>query len=678
MIYSSETGFQHLRESVFAGVCQILGTSVQLDLRRETVSITETVRKRATDSDNYIVMMGGSFKEGFRLKGSDCDFMFWPNDHRVIWNISQSLFYNTADKTLILSDSSASPPGYTLLELLTPTHREVRLSCVQMNGKFYISSSAFRSRRQYHLLPNSREHGPCEGGEVPGIGEYDFAHGFACDFWPPSASSWIERCHSWPDREVVDDIIRNGCHLVPIGHPLGVHGNHHEEWRISFSLAEHKLMHTMNHCQFLTYGLLKIFLKEVINKQLDETNKLLSSYHMKTVVFWVIQQSAAPIWYPQNFLAGFWFCFKVLIKYVYEGFCPNFCIPQNNLFLSKVHGSVQWGLFEQLNSLYEKGLVCLLQSSTYRSYIIDVLYNPRLSICTDEVRIMSECDYDREFFSEVLINDSLATETFDHCWKVLHTIGQMIGSPLTQYEVAVLQTMTVTTLQILAFKLHNLFTKKGLRQKAMYLVDGWVCNLLKFATKFGFVSDMVYIAMYYHKTSRYREAISVIELTKVKLAQPGLMYKYDVDPERYTETVKGQSLSTKMRYVAQDIKLTNSICFISELILEQKSARQNYRTTLIIPLFVVLHFVEFLCYRHIDTTLAQTALKDIQVLVHNDQGLYIDYHDRDISWEILGICQQMTGNHQAALDSFQRSLIQLPFNLIQSATQRRIQDLHIT
>ena len=401
---------------------------------------------------------------------------------------------------------------------------------------------------------------------------------------------------------------------------------------------------------------------------------------MKTVVFWVIQQNAASIWYPQNFLAGFWVCFKVLIKYVYEGVCPNFCIPQNNLFLSKVHGSVQWGLFEQLNSLYEKGLACLLQSSTYRSYIIDVLYNPRLSICTNEVRIMSECDYDREFFSEVLINVSLTTETFGHCWKVLHTIGQMIGSPLTQYEVAVLQTMTVTTLQILAFQLHNSFTKSGLnKQMDWYIVDRWVCNLLKFATKFGFVSDMVYIAMYYHKTSRYREALSVIEMTKVKLARPGLMYKDHVDPGKYTDTVKGQSLSTKMRHaVAQDIKLTNSLCFINELIQEQQSARQNHRKTLVIPLFVMLHFVEFLCYRHIDTTLAQTVLKDLQVLVHNDQGLYINYHDRDISWEILGICQQMTGNHQAALDSFQRSLIQLPFNLIQSATQRRIQDLHIT
>ena len=115
-----------------------------------------------------------------------------------------------------------------------------------------------------HRFPSSVEHGPCESGKVGEV-EYDFAMCFHCDFWPPAASSWINRCHSWPAKGVVDYIVRNGCHFVPIGHPLGIHK--HVEWRISFSQAEYKLVHSINHCQFLTYGLLKLFLKEVIDKQ---------------------------------------------------------------------------------------------------------------------------------------------------------------------------------------------------------------------------------------------------------------------------------------------------------------------------------------------------------------------------------------------------------------------------
>ncbi|XP_078318046.1 uncharacterized protein LOC144620613 [Crassostrea virginica] len=673
-----ETGFQHLCESVFVRLCQIVGTSVQVAIRRETKEICEMVERRVAENKDVIEMQSGSVREGFRLERSDVDYMYWFNDHRVIWDMSQSEYYYTENKTLILSDSSESPPGFTLLELLTPTYREVLSACVPMNDKLYISSSLYRQQTQFHRYPGSREHGPCESGEILGVVEYDFAQCFACDFWPPSASSWINRCHSWPDREVVDDIIKNGCHFVPIGHPLGLHEQ--EEWRISFSVAEHKLVHTMNHCQFLTYGLLKIFLKEVIeDKQSTETNKLLCSYHMKTAVFWVIQQNVVPLWCPQNILVGFWVCFKLLLRWVYEGVCPNFFILQNNLFLTKIHGSAQRSLFLKLHGLYEKGLACLLQSPSIRSYITDVLYNPRLSICSNEDRMISECECDVELYSEIDRNVSQAPENLACCITYLQAIELMIGLPLTQCQVLMLQKITANILQSTAFTLHNMYTNTGLN-KQMYIADRISHHMLKLAANFGYISDMMYIAMHYYKALRYRDALSITEIIKVKLTQPGLMYKRRVDPERYTEAVGGQSWSTKMRQaVTHDITLNNYVCYINELTTEQQSALQYNRSFLIIPLFVVLHFVEFLCYRHIDTTLAQTALEELQVLVHHDQGLYISDLYRDISWEILGICQQMTGNLQAALFSYQQSQIQnqIQWNKIHTASQMRIQDLHI-
>nr|XP_022310282.1 uncharacterized protein LOC111115738 [Crassostrea virginica] len=667
-----DAGFQHLCESVFVRLCQIVGTSVQVAIRRETKDIWEIVKRRVADND-IIEMQSGSRREGFRLEGSDFDYMYWLNDHRVIWNMSQSEYYYTENKTLILSDNSESPPGFTLLELLTPTtYRKFQSACIPMNDRLYMSSSLYRQQTQTHYFSGSIGHGPCESGEVGGI-EYDFAWCFACDFWPGCASSWIDRCHSWPDREVVNDIVRSGCHFVPIGHPLGLH--EHEEWRISFSLAEHKLVHSMNHCQFLTYGLLKIFLKEVIDKQSEETNKLLCSYHMKTVIFWVIQQNAVPLWCPQNLLAGFWVCFKLLLKWVYEGVCPNFFIPENNLFLSKVHGSAQRKLILELHGLYEKGLACLLQSPSIKSCIIYVLYNPRLSINANEDRMISECDHDKELFNK--IDAYTSPKILDQCIKYLHTIELMIGEPLTQYQVLTLQRSTVNILQSTAFTLHNMYTNTGLN-KQMYIADRMSCHMLKLAAKFGCISGMMCIAMFYCNTFRFREALYITEMIKVKLAQPGLMYGTHVDPERYTEAVGGQSWSAKMRQaVACDIKLNNFTCYIKELTLEQ-FAIQNNRDITFIPLFVLLHFVEFLCYRHIDTTLAQTALEELQVLVHHDQGLYIRDLLRDISWEILGICQQMTGNHHAALYSYQQSLTQYPLHKLQNVTLMRIQDLHIT
>ena len=119
----------------------------------------------------------------------------------------------------------------------------------------------------------------------------------------------------------------------------------------------------------------------------------------------------------------------------------------------------------------------------------------------------------------------------------------------------------------------------------------------------------------------------------------------------------------------------DEIIYINELMTEQMVSLQNHSHVLYIPPLVVLHMLEFLCYRHIDTMRAQTALDDLQVLVHHDQGLYVPLYTRDISWQILGICQQISGNLQAALYSYQQSLRQYPFNKIQSATLMRIHEL---
>lgn len=179
--------------------------------------------------------------------------------------------------------------------------------------------------------------------------------------------------------------------------------------------------------------------------------------------------------------------------------------------------------------------------------------------------------------------------------------------------------------------------------------------------------------MYYYKTFRYREAVSVLKMTKAKLAKPYLMYEGRVDRDSYSTVLTGKSLSAKMRHaVARDIILDNSICNIDELIYEQQSSLQQNYHTLEIPVFVMLHFLEFLCYRHIDTTLSKAALDTLQSLVHHDQGHYIHFILRDISWQILGICQQMTGDLQAAQLSYLQSLRQNDHHRIKTATKMRM------
>lgn len=78
--------------------------------------------------------------------------------------------------------------------------------------------------------------------------------------------------------------------------------------------------------------------------------------------------------------------------------------------------------------------------------------------------------------------------------------------------------------------------------------------------------------------------------------------------------------------------------------------------------------LEFLICRHNDTLRAQLALNNLQALVQHDQS--------DISWAILGICQQIQGDIQAALFSFQQSLRENSLCKIHHATRLRIQDIN--
>ncbi|XP_061179473.1 uncharacterized protein LOC133188110 [Saccostrea echinata] len=629
------------------------------------------IEKQVETAYKEVVLCTGSYREGFRFEGSDVDAMFWPKNIRVIWNFSQARFYSKHDP-LILSDDSESPPGFTLLWL--PTNHVMTIpivisATVRIKNRLYISSSLYREIMPLNTSTpkNSISLGPCNSYNIGEL-EVDIAHCFASNLWPPSALPWIDRCTTWPRPEVLRDIVSNGCHFVAIGHKLGNHED--DEWRISFSLAEQKPVYSMDHCQFLIYGLLKIFLKEVINNDESDEGKLLCSYHMKTAVFWAIQQNYLIYCSPQNLLKCFWICFKFLLKWVYEGICPNFFIPQNNMFLTNIYGQAQKNLFHKLYALYQMGLSCLLSSSVGPSILL-AISNSELTLHT----IITEVEFDIAVFIQTSNVSHFIGESEIHlCLETIYRIEQSLCQRLNQCQVVMLQKYTASLLQHSAFIVANMYTGVN---KLSYSADKKTCHMLKLAAKFGFISDMVYIAMYYYRTKRYKEALRTIKITKDRLAQPHLICNANVATKGYTEVVRGYSMSKKMRYAVRGpCRVQVDIYYINELLLEQQSALQNGVRALAIPLPVLLQMLEFLIYRHVDTAKTEETLKDLHVLVHHDEGVYIPKSLRGISWQIFGICQEMMGDCQSALYSYQQSLTDSFQPEIHSATLARLHDLN--
>lgn len=91
------------------------------------------------------------------------------------------------------------------------------------------------------------------------------------------------------------------------------------------------------------------------------------------------------------------------------------------------------------------------------------------------------------------------------------------------------------------------------------------------------------------------------------------------------------------------------------------------------PPLVMLHLLLVLNHHKLgDTASLQQSLQDLHTLMLCDEGLHVPVPMRDISWHILGICQQVYGDHRGAFDSYQRSLKERPFQQIQKATYLRM------
>lgn len=136
---------KNMSRALYAGMCLKIGTAQQIGFRREIADTDELLTNQADRSTAMKKVESGSHKEGFRLDGSDINFMILLTEHRAVWDSSQFHVSDMLELALILCDNSESPPGYTLLRLPFEVASDVVLSaCIRVNGNLYISSSKCR------------------------------------------------------------------------------------------------------------------------------------------------------------------------------------------------------------------------------------------------------------------------------------------------------------------------------------------------------------------------------------------------------------------------------------------------------------------------------------------------------------------------------------------------------
>ncbi|XP_056015716.1 uncharacterized protein LOC130053121 isoform X2 [Ostrea edulis] len=302
---------------------------------------------------------GGSAAEGTAIKTSDVDKMIvGPN----IYVCSEQADGEQVKGHVFLMDASDSSPGHTKLVLLKtdpniPTVFDQGNTLYDMleetqDGRRLLSSEKvvtfwmdfMRKRQTSTGPPETFRHGPCattvttdpQGyikNEIGGVIEQDFAHGLLFCSPPSMGKDWLRNRvnFSWPSQKIVQKIMSLKCHVVAVGDKMSQHSS--LEWRISYLLWERELVWSFNDIQLQCYVLLKALLKKYIDPVAPDE---LSSYHMKTIVFWESEDTEENCW-GQEFLIPFLRnCLWRLSECVLNRSLKHFIERDKNLLLGKM------------------------------------------------------------------------------------------------------------------------------------------------------------------------------------------------------------------------------------------------------------------------------------------------------------------------------------------------------
>ncbi|KAK3576549.1 hypothetical protein CHS0354_011227 [Potamilus streckersoni] len=319
------------------------------DIRWKRINMwIQTEEIHSVGCDNQIHSFG-SQAEATTTPGlnSDIDYAICSPRFRIVKDLDS---WVPGLPTLLTVSDESTHQGYVKLQYLTKDQPRPVYHIHNIHFKLdkYArsvlcnDSSLVKYKRAYE------HHGPATRLTGRSL-NMDFVTAMRLHAWPDQASQWLtrNRRHNWPSQETIGLIQQTGVLLVPVGHTLSE--EKHQEWRLSTSYGEKLLMWLFNSTQYKCYILLKMINKCFIKT--DVGDDVLSSYHCKTCMFYIIEKTPTAMWRPDNLLLCIELCLRLLYRWIESANCPNYFIPEENMFECKVYGQVQYQLLGILRNL---------------------------------------------------------------------------------------------------------------------------------------------------------------------------------------------------------------------------------------------------------------------------------------------------------------------------------------
>ncbi|VDI83006.1 Hypothetical predicted protein [Mytilus galloprovincialis] len=512
-----------------------------------------------TNVSGASIISSGSSAEGLDLPGSDRDEMYVIKDVDVIRDVRN--IKHPVQRTTLLMETDNNHSGFTRLQLVAGGDGETRFIKLKhfestKNG-LYLSVNEFVNNinRPLAYLQLS-SHGPCLSDKNQ-ILDSVFCLRSKC--LPFNAMAWASRHRQqWPPNSAIDKIIKYGCLLVPIGPRTMPDCN--VLWRVSFSVAEKQLVYSFNYTQLLCYGLLKLMLKQRINKH-KHVEGLLCSYFLKTALFWVSEEEDIDTFQFPKLFYCFTKCIKKLILWVNKCFCPNYFIPEHNMFQGKICPDNNLILIQVLNTLDIDDIDGLIRNV----YFQDNEKNLLLDTIKDSSFIMLD-------FSFYRICDLAPITDMSSCIKALLLTQFLINSKssifindvckyfyadMSQNAAQLLPTPNITTERYNKHKRYHKHLQDGTNTDA---VSGWLLY-----------------ASFYYVTGQFNVVLSLIDYVLSRCSSDMILlgngYHTEGQINNYRHHVHStMSLNDKMRIatIRPVVYLQNSSLIPGELHLEVK------------------------------------------------------------------------------------------------------------
>ncbi|XP_063405850.1 uncharacterized protein LOC134689814 [Mytilus trossulus] len=551
-----------------------------------------------SEKETYIMTIG-SRGEGLDVKGSDLDLMYISSLF-VVYEPGKN---DVKDQRLqFFMDIEDTSPCFTHLRLNTMFDNLsyfVQQMIQQHRGENFISSELYKSQLLKEnidfLSMLNNIHGPCL---TDCSGKGDLAFCLKCDQWVTQAKSWISRPRStWPPPGLISKITSYGVLFVPIGNKGSI--TEHLQWRISFSVAEKILIYSFSHTQLLCYALLKILVKEIIDKN-QVVKGLLCSYFLKTLLFWISEETETSVWRPDNFIPCFMACLQRLIYCIEYSTLLHYFIPDNNLFYLRFNSKNQNTLINILKNSYQTGIQIFSASETIHDYRRFPCETTR-SVCGN-MTVMKTVMNQQDLYSPVSFMPT--TNFIISC--MLYTLLHHCKTELSR---CILTLLISYEYQRIPLKLTHIDNPNN---KQRYKIYKHNLSQLLVGVNSDAVSGWAILAFFFYCHKHYLKSKDIINYTLTKFTIESTLSKITL---RHTQKLKRMSLSKT---------ITNSnVLFAQNSLLSPAELNTDVmKYPIILQSLTFTHFIHFLCSYHLeDLESCIHCAKQLNAIVFDNQQL---------------------------------------------------------